>query len=116
MASPSHTPDELLATLRVRHILQAQQTFQQDLTALTTKVTQIRTRIGPSGFNHHGPEQPFAHPIAPTSIKLDIPRFDGKDPLNWIFKINQFFEFHHTPEDPRICNALRHISNIAIIV
>lgn len=27
-------------------------------------------------------------------MKLDVPRFDGNDPLGWIFKITQFFEYH----------------------
>ncbi|KAL5153063.1 hypothetical protein HKD37_19G052674 [Glycine soja] len=34
----------------------------------------------------------------PHRMKLDVPYFDGTDPLGWIFKINQFFEYHATPE------------------
>jgi hypothetical protein len=37
-----------------------------------------------------------------TSIKLDIPRFDGSDPMGWIFKINQFFDYHLTPDEQRL--------------
>jgi hypothetical protein len=33
---------------------------------------------------------------------LEIPRFDGTDPLGWIFKINQFFDYHLTPDDQRL--------------
>lgn len=107
-------PDNVAATLQ--QILQMQQTFQQNqqtfqqnqqhiqqnLTALTTEVTQLRHRFGPPGFGPYGHEPPAPPAFAPTSIKLDIPRFDGKDPLSWIFKINQFFEFHRTPEDQRL--------------
>jgi hypothetical protein len=32
-------------------------------------------------------------------MKLDIPRFTGSDAMGWIFKINKFFDYHHTPED-----------------
>lgn len=66
----------------------------------------MRTRIGPPGFaglNHEQPfPQPFPQPFANTSIKLEITRFNGSDPLNWIFKITQFFDFHRTPEDQRL--------------
>jgi len=32
----------------------------------------------------------------PTTIKLDITRFNGEEPLGWIFKVNQFFDYHRT--------------------
>ncbi|WVZ24645.1 hypothetical protein V8G54_003189 [Vigna mungo] len=38
-------------------------------------------------------------------LKLDVPRFDGTDPLGWIFKITQFFEYHNTREEERITDA-----------
>ncbi|RZB42389.1 putative disease resistance RPP13-like protein 1 [Glycine soja] len=46
-------------------------------------------------------------PVQTTShkIKLDVPRFDGTDPLGWIFKITQFFEYHRTPENERLTVA-----------
>ncbi|MCI42167.1 retrotransposon-derived protein PEG10-like, partial [Trifolium medium] len=40
--------------------------------------------------------------VPATSIKLDIPRFDGSDPMGWIFKINQFFDYHLTPDEQRL--------------
>ena len=40
--------------------------------------------------------------VTPSSrlphMKLEVPRFDGTDPSEWIFKINQFFVYHVTPE------------------
>ncbi|XP_061343150.1 uncharacterized protein LOC133289269 [Gastrolobium bilobum] len=39
--------------------------------------------------------------IKAATIKLDVPRFDGSDPLGWVFKISQFFEFHGTPDPQR---------------
>jgi hypothetical protein len=41
-------------------------------------------------------------PYRTSQIKLELPRFDGTDALGWIFKINQFFEFHQTPEHQRL--------------
>jgi len=38
-------------------------------------------------------------------MKLDVPRFDGNGPLGWIFKINQFFYYHHTLEQDKLTIA-----------
>jgi hypothetical protein len=38
-------------------------------------------------------------PVTHTTMKLELLRFDGSDPLGWIFKINQFFNYHGTLED-----------------
>jgi len=34
-----------------------------------------------------------------------MPRFDGTEPQGWIFKINQFFEYHGTPELDKLIMA-----------
>ncbi|KAK2358597.1 hypothetical protein QL285_095771 [Trifolium repens] len=89
-------PPTLAETLQ--QILQNQQEFQQ---TVTNELNQLRARLPPPGFNH--PPDPGPHqPNTNTTIKLDIPRFDGSDPLGWLFKITQFFDFHHTPEEQRI--------------
>ena len=36
---------------------------------------------------------------------MDVPRFDGTEPLGWIFKINQFFDYHNTPESDKLTIA-----------
>ena len=38
-------------------------------------------------------------------IKLEIPKFSGKDALGWIFQVEQFFDFHHIegPQRLSIC-------------
>lgn len=38
-------------------------------------------------------------------MKLEVPRFDGEDPMGWIFKISQFFDYQRTPEEERITVA-----------
>ena len=38
-------------------------------------------------------------------MKLDVPQFDDIEPQGWIFKINQFFEYHGTPEQDRLTVA-----------
>ena len=36
------------------------------------------------------------------SVKLDFPRFDGSEVLQWIFKAKPLFDYYHTPEDQRL--------------
>ena len=56
---------------------------------------------------------PISSTLSPTTtiptvnhkMKLDVPRFDGTDPLGWIFKINQFFEYHGTPKHDQLTIA-----------
>ncbi|MCI34764.1 hypothetical protein A2U01_0055985, partial [Trifolium medium] len=43
------------------------------------------------------------------SVKLDFPRFDGKEVLNWIFKAEQFFEYHNTPDEDRLMISSVHL-------
>lgn len=33
---------------------------------------------------------------------MDIPKFDGSDPNGWVFRIQEFFNFHKTPPDVRL--------------
>lgn len=42
-------------------------------------------------------------------FKLNSPHFNGIDPEGWSFKINQFFQFHQTPEEQRITIASFHM-------
>lgn len=35
-------------------------------------------------------------------IILEFPRFDGHKVLHWIFTAEQFFDYHHTPDEDRV--------------
>ncbi|XP_019417272.1 PREDICTED: uncharacterized protein LOC109328313 [Lupinus angustifolius] len=48
------------------------------------------------------------------NVKLDFPRFDGINTLNWIFKANQFFEYYNTPDIDRITIAAVHMEGDVI--
>ncbi|XP_057433508.1 uncharacterized protein LOC130726281 [Lotus japonicus] len=50
-----------------------------------------------SGFNL--PHQP-AH--LPKHMKLQLIAFDGSDPLDWLFKVEQYFQFHQLPPSQRL--------------
>lgn len=36
------------------------------------------------------------------SMKMEVPKFDGTDPNGWDFRINEFFDFHGTPDHLRL--------------
>ena len=50
------------------------------------------------------PHPPSYYPNLPR-MKLEVPYFDGSDPSGWTFKINQFFNYHATPEPKRLVIA-----------
>lgn len=62
------------------------------------------------------PSSPVTQPSYPSrpSVKLDVPRFDGYDPLGWIFKISQFFDYQGTPEEERITVASIYLDGPAL--
>jgi len=43
------------------------------------------------------------------NVKLDFPKFDGSDVLQWIFKAEQFFDYYNTPDDQRLIIASVHL-------
>jgi len=61
---------------------------------------------------HPTPSTPSANPVVPQphtsspaqihKLKLDVPRFDSSNPNGWLFKINQFFDYHDTPPSDRL--------------
>lgn len=63
-------------------------------------------RNAANSANHHKPQR--------NSVKLDIPRFDGHDPLGWIFKITQLFQYQDTPEEERITVASLYLDGAAL--
>jgi hypothetical protein len=105
MTSLPPTLEDLSAT--INQLLHSQQSFQASVSAnintLTTEFHDLRSRIPPPGFPPpFTPPGPDIPPFPATTMKLDIPRFNGSDALGWIFKINQFFDYHRTPEDQRL--------------
>nr|XP_034919250.1 uncharacterized protein LOC118052388 [Populus alba] len=48
------------------------------------------------------------------SIRLEFPRFNGEDPIGWVYKANQFFNFHNIPAQHRLFIASFHMEGKAI--
>ena len=103
MSSP---PTIETLSVSINQSLQNQQTFQSkiadNITSLTSEVNNLKFHLSPPGF----PTPILSMASFPaTSIKLDIPRFNGSDPLGWRFKITQFFDYHLTPDEQRLLIA-----------
>lgn len=47
------------------------------------------------------------------TMKLEVPKFDGTDPFSWTFKIEEYFNYHNTPEDQRLRIVFFHMEGKA---
>ena len=104
----------------VTRLTQSQNTLAQNhvalsqaQTAMNSKVDSIleHLRLHDSGRNAANIANHQNHQR--NSVKLDIPRFDGRDPLGWIFKITQLFQYQNTSEEERITVASLYLDGVA---
>lgn len=76
---------------------------------MTLKMDEILNRASPfsSPQLNLDPHSTHSTPIPATThkMKLEVPRFDGTNPLEWIFKITQYFEYHGTLDRDRLTIA-----------
>jgi len=87
MAGSSKNNEKLEAA--INQLLVNQQTFQEEISSRMANLeAQViaRSNIGPESSNNG------LSPFSRTAVKLNIPHFDGSNPLGWIFKITQYFE------------------------
>jgi len=67
----------------------------ESVNAMTLKINKLLQRVSPALSPTPSMPTPLPPPQpAPASthhMKLDVPRFDGTEPLGWFFTINQFF-------------------------
>ncbi|XP_027905965.1 uncharacterized protein LOC114165577 [Vigna unguiculata] len=97
MTGSSKNQDKLEATMN--QLLANQRIFQEEMTnRMTNLEAQVLSR------HNNGPESSNNRilPFSRTTVKLDIPRFDGSNPLSWIFQITQYFDLHNIPEEQRL--------------
>ncbi|KAL5175433.1 hypothetical protein HKD37_08G021640 [Glycine soja] len=77
--------------------------------SLTSQIESLFDRLAAVAVPHSSPILATQPPPSPVSrhhhLKLDVPRFDGHDPLGWIFKISQFFDYQGIPEPERLTIA-----------
>jgi hypothetical protein len=53
--------------------------------------------------------------IITRSVRIDFPKFDGSDPVGWIYKANKFFYFHRTPYNQMLMLASIHMEGKALV-
>jgi hypothetical protein len=49
-----------------------------------------------SGTGHNHEQQRGDNSIHTWALRLDFPHFDGGDPSGWLYRAEQFFEYHQT--------------------
>ena len=49
------------------------------------------------------------------SVRLEFPRFRGDDPVIWVYKANQYFNFYKTPLSERLLMASFHMDGDALV-
>ncbi|XP_058767991.1 uncharacterized protein LOC131641709 [Vicia villosa] len=82
----------------------ARPTNAERLDDLSEKVDLILAQL--ATLHTQPPTPPPLPPPPPRPhIKLEVPYFNGTDAMGWIFKINQFFDYHRTPEEERLTVA-----------
>ncbi|KAH1206734.1 hypothetical protein GmHk_16G047105 [Glycine max] len=87
---------------------------------MSAKLDHLIQKMSSLKTNQPSPSSSSTNPtfLLPSStlyrIKLEVPRFDGSDPLGWIFKITPFFDYHLTPDSERFTIASFYIDGPAI--
>ena len=80
--------------------------FTQSHTVMDSKFKSILDWLVALTVDPPPPKPPPNSPSPPVPqrphMKLDVPKFDGQDPLGWIFKITQFFNYQCLPEVERL--------------
>lgn len=77
------------------------------LERVENQLSSLHTTSSTSGKN--STPTPATQPFQVRNIKLDFPRFDGSEILNWIFKAEQFFDYYATPDNHRLTIAAVHM-------
>ena len=103
---PSAMPEHHTRQVTTDKLEEAVKSLSQDNSTLNTKIDTIHASLTAkiealfdrfASFTVNSPPPPPPTPLhaspAPHRhhMKLEVPRFDGHDPLGWIFKISQFF-------------------------
>ncbi|GKD23602.1 trichome birefringence-like protein 12, partial [Tanacetum coccineum] len=86
---------------RLQHVETSLETIQRTLDTLTRGID----RLSVSQSQPHSIRNTSQNSLQVRHVKLDFPRFDGSDPLNWLFHAEQFFTYYETPDIQRLTIA-----------
>jgi hypothetical protein len=90
---------------------QAETVNAERFTLLHEALDALILKRSSSPESSHGVSHSSKQPFQIRAVKLDFPRFDGKNVLNWIFKAEQFFEYHNTPDSDRLVISSVHLDH-----
>jgi hypothetical protein len=65
-----------------------------------------------SMYDYHGGDHGG---ITTRSVRIDFPKFDGCDPVGWIYRANKFFNFHRIPYNQMLMLASIHMEGKALV-
>ena len=97
----------------ITRLTHSQASLSDKYSELSGKVDSILDHLRLRDTNSNNPNA-HASSAQRNHVKLDIPRFDGRDPLGWIFKITQLFDYQNTPEEERITVASFYLDGAAL--
>ena len=103
------------------------QTLQQYMSTMDSRLEDLRSQIqgsssvlaASSGSAHRSSLVAEGHSghtdlsSVLRSMKMEVPKFDGSDPNGWVFRIEEFFDFHETPEHLRLRIVVFHMERRA---
>ena len=52
--------------------------------------------------------------LQPRTVQIDFPKFSGGDPLDWIYRVEQFFTYQGTPNHQKVLLASFHLENVVV--
>jgi len=97
------------------HLTNSHTSINDRYNDLASKVDSILEHLRLRDSGVHSTTAPTNSPSHQrNAVKLDIPKFDGHDPLGWIFKITQLFQYQNTPEDERVTIASLYLDGVAL--
>ena len=84
-----------------KHALQEIQKQLQTITEFMQRIVEVETISNSNSrdllINSNGGNLESSHFNSLKNLKLDFPRFCGKDPTCWVYKANQFFFLSQYP-------------------
>jgi hypothetical protein len=63
-------------------------------------------------YDYHGGDHGG---ITTRSVRVDFPKFDGCDPVGWIYRANKFFYFHRIPYNQMLMLASIQMEGKALV-
>ena len=91
--------------------------MSQQLATILQKLSTI-DNAEPNSENSHIPKAHNCHNLVSSlsrPVKLDFPRFYGKEPTSWVYKANQYFKYYRILESEKLMMASFHMDGDVLI-